>query len=414
MLTVSRCPFHFPTDDTHSVILMTRSWRIDDREYEYLRELLDAGFPDASANAGFVGRLEKAFAEKFGSRFAISFANGTATLHASLAAVGVEPGDEVIVPPLTMAATSLAVLHQHAVPVYADIDLRTFNIDPASIAQRITPRTKAIIPVALYGLSPDMDAITALAKRHRLAVIEDDAQCFLGRYKGRMVGTLGDLASFSFQGTKHMSSGEGGMIITDNPDYADHVARFASLGYGLVSAQPGKSKIDRRAIVHPSFKRHVTLGFNYRISELCAAFALAQLDKLESFVSKRQAAARAFHEVVQGCSWLTPQHVPSDCVHSCWAYVLLLNPECGVSWQQFFDKFKELGGEWFYGAWELTYRESFFQKTYGDRYPPGLCPIAERIQPQLIQLKTNYGDPGVVAHQANALAMTIRHFGMTR
>ena len=389
---------------------MPRSWRVDDREYAYLSELLDAGFPDGSAKAGFVARLEKAFAEKFGSRFAVSFTNGTATLHASLAAVGVKPGDEVIVPPLTMSATSLAVLHQNAVPVFADVDPRTFNIDPSSIEQRITPNTKAIIPVALYGLAPEMDAITALAKRHGLAVIEDDAQCFLGRYKGHMVGTLGDLASFSFQGTKHMTSGEGGMVISDNPEYADRVARFASLGYGLVSAQPGKSKIDRRAIVHPSFKRHVALGFNYRLSELCAAFALAQLEKLELFVAQRQAAARAFHEVVQTCSWLTPQHVPSDCVHSCWAYAVLLDVDCGVSWQQFFDKFVELGGEWFYGAWSLTYLEPFFQETYGDRYPPGLCPVAERIQPQLIQLKTNYADASIVAQQAEALAKTIRYF----
>ena len=247
---------------------MTRSARIDDREYAYLRELLDAGFPDASANAGFVARLEGAFAEKFGTRFAISFTNGTATLHAALAATGVKAGDEVIVPPLTMAATSLAVLHQNAVPVFADIDARTFNINPASIAERITPRTKAIIPVALYGVAPDMDAIMALARQHRLVVIEDDAQCFLGRCHGRLVGSIGDMASFSFQGTKHMTCGEGGMLVTNNPEYADRAARFASLGYGLVTAQPGKSKIDRRKIVHPSFKRHVSLGFNYRLSEL--------------------------------------------------------------------------------------------------------------------------------------------------
>ncbi|HWL10727.1 MAG TPA: DegT/DnrJ/EryC1/StrS family aminotransferase, partial [Planctomicrobium sp.] len=371
---------------------MPASMRIDDREHQYLRELLDGGFPDASAQTGFVARLEKKFAEKFGTRFAISFTNGTATLHAALAAAGVRQGDEVIVPPLTMASTSLAVLHQHATPVFADIDPQTFNIDPSSIVARITPRTRAIIPVALYGLSPDMDAIMAIAKRHNLVVIEDDAQCFLGRYQGRMVGTLGDMASFSFQGTKHMTCGEGGMIITDNAEYADRVARFASLGYGLVTAQPGKSKIDRRSIVNPGFKRHVSLGFNYRLSELCAAFALAQLEKLETFVSHRQGVAKAFEEVVSGCSWLRPQKIPEGYVHASWAYVMWLDPEHGVTWQQFFDKFVELGGEWFYGAWALTYTEPFFQETYGDLYPIGLCPVAERIQPQLIQLKTNYSD----------------------
>ncbi len=346
---------------------MPKSWRVDDREYAYLTELLDSGFPDGSASAGFLGRLERRFAETFGSKYAISFTNGTATLHAALVAAGVGPGDEVIVPPLTMASTSLAVLQANAVPVFADIDSRTFNISAASIAERITPQTKAIITVALYGLSPDMDAIMQLAHRHKLAVIEDDAQCFLGKYKGRMVGTIGDLASFSFQNTKHITSGEGGMVITDNPEYADSVARFASLGYGLVTAQPGKSKIDRRSIVHPSTNRHVSFGFNFRMSELCAAFALAQLEKLEMFVSKRQAAARAFDEKARACSWLTPQHVPSDCTHSCWAYVMQLEPAHGVSWQQFFDKFVEFGGEWFYGAWNLTYLEPYFRKEFGDR-----------------------------------------------
>lgn len=386
---------------------MPPSWRVDRRERAYLEELLDGGFPDGSSTSGFVGRLERAFAEKFGARFAISFANGTATLHAALVAAGVRPGDEVIVPPLTMASTSLAVLHAGAVPVFADIDPGTFNIDPRSIAERITPRSRAVIPVALYGLSPDMDAILELAQRHRLVVIEDAAQCFLGRYRGRTVGTLGHLASFSFQNTKHMTCGEGGMILTDDADLADRVARFASLGYGLVTAQPGKTGIDRRAIVHPGFKRHVGLGFNYRMSELCAAFALAQLEKLDEFVARRQAAAAAFDAVVSGCRWLVRQQVPGNCVHAYWAYVLRLDPGKGIGWQQFFDKFVELGGEWFYGAWSLTYEEPYFREAFGDRYPRGLCPIAERTQPCLIQLKTNYGDPTIVAEQAGALARTI-------
>jgi perosamine synthetase len=249
-----------------------------------------------------------------------------------------------------------------------------------------------------------------VARANSISVIEDDAQCFLGRYKGRMVGTIGDLASFSFQGTKHMTCGEGGMVLTNNAELADKVARFASLGYGLVNAQPGKSKIDRRTIVHPSFKRHVSLGFNYRMSELCAAFAVAQLEKLEQFVEKRRAAAKSFESVVNGCSWLRPQLTPADHINAYWAYVLYLDPDYGVTWQQFFDKFVEFEGEWFYGAWSLTYLEPFFQEQFGTRYPIGLCPIAEKIQPQLIQLKTNYGDPDAVAKQTAALQKTISYF----
>ena len=386
------------------------SWRISGRELDYVRQVLESGFP-GSSDVNFVAKLEAAFAERFDCEYAISHANGTATLHSALAAVGVGPGDEVIVPPLTMASTSLAVLHQRGVPVFADVDPDTFLIDPESIQDRITPRTRAIITVALYGLSPDMDPIMELARQHDLAVIEDDAECFLGRYKGRVVGSIGDLASFSFQNSKHVTCGEGGMVTTNSQEYADRVARFASLGYGLVHAGAGKSKIDKRAIRHPSFKRHVSFGFNYRMSELCAAVALAQFERLEEFVSWRQRAAKAFDQVVRPCPWLQPQHVGEDYEHSYWAYVVKLDTAAGPTWEQFFDQFAEAGGDGFYGAWSLTYLEPMFQDgSLGRDYEPGMCPIAEAIQPRLMQLKTNYGDQETIDRQAEALDRTIRHF----
>jgi perosamine synthetase len=388
---------------------MARSWRIGTKEYEYVAELLDSGFPGA-ADVQFTARLEAAFAARFGCRYAISHTNGTATLHSALAAVGVGPGDEVIVPPLTMASTSLAVLHQQAVPVFADIDPDTFLISPASIATRITPRTRAIITVALYGLAPDMDPILALARQHGLAVIEDDAQCFGGRYKGRLVGSIGDLASFSFQNSKHITCGEGGMVTTNRQEYADRVARFASLGYGLVHAGAGKSAIDKRAIVHPRFKRHVSLGYNYRLSELCAAVSLAQLERLDEFLAWRRRTAQAFAAVVAGCAWLKPQHVGADYEHSYWAYTLKLDTDA-VSWEQFYEEFAACGGDGFYGAWSLTYEEPLFQdRSLPYRCAPGLCPVAEATQPCLVQLKTNYGDAATIERQAEALARTIRHF----
>jgi perosamine synthetase len=392
-------------------IAMTRSWRIGEHEFEYVRQVLESGFP-GSASVSFVARLEAAFAAKFDCQYAISHTNGTATLHSALAAVGVQPGDEVIVPPLTMASTSLAVLHQRAIPVFADIDPDTFLIAPRSVRERITPRTKAIITVSLYGLSPDMDPILAAAREHGLAVIEDDAQCFLGCYKGRVVGSIGDLASFSFQNSKHITCGEGGIVTTNNLEYADRVARFASLGYGLVCAGAGKSKIDKRAIVNPGFKRHVSLGFNYRVSELCAAVTYAQLERLDEFVAWRKKTAAAFREVVNGCSWLKPQYVGPDYEHSYWAYVLKLDPaKKDVTWQQFYDKFNELGGEGFYGAWSLTHLEPVFQDgSLRVKYQAGICPVAEATQPCLIQLKTNYGDQATIDRQADVLAKTIRCF----
>lgn len=387
---------------------MLQSWRINELEKKYVEMVLDSGFP-GSSDVSFVKKLEELFQQKFDSKYAISFTNGTATLHAALWAAGVGPGDEVIVPPLTMASTSYAVLYLGAKPVFADIDPQTFLISPLSIRAKITSKTKAIIPVALYGLCPDMDAIMDIAREFNLIVIEDDAQCFLGKYKDKVVGTLGDIASFSFQNSKHITCGEGGITITNNLNYAEKMRRFSSLGYGLIGALAGKSKINKSEIVAPDFARHTDLGFNYRLSEICAAVAFAQLEKLEMFVEWRKKVAKAFEQAIGDCTWLVPQKTPSNCAHSYWAYTLRLNTKSVTfSWKDFYNKFLELGGDGFYGAWRLTYDEPYFSKCFPEA--KGSCPNAERIQPQLIQLKTNYGNEGEIKKQAEILNQTIKFF----
>ena len=196
--------------------------RLAGNESNYVLEVLSTEFR-SSSGATMMRRLEEAFAKRFESTYAISFVNGTATMHAALEAMSIGPGDEVIVPPLTMSATTFAVLQANATPVFADVDFDTFQIDASSIAERITPRTRAIITVALYGLSPDMDPIMDLAKKHNLFVIEDNAECFLGKYKGRLVGTLGHCSSFSFQSSKHLTSGEGGIVLTEDKELAERI-----------------------------------------------------------------------------------------------------------------------------------------------------------------------------------------------
>lgn len=383
---------------------------VNSNELKYIAELFDSGYPGTTTK-NFVGLFEEAFAEKFQSTYAITHVNGTATLHSALAARGIGHGDEVIVPPLTMASTSLAVLYTQATPVFADVDPETFTLNPESVRGKITPRTKAIIPVALYGLAPDMDPIMDLANQHNLLVIEDAAQCFLGKYHQRMVGTIGHVGSFSFQNSKHMTCGEGGIVITSDADLAEKIRRFTSLGYGLVGADAGCSRIDKRKLVNPQFERHVDLGYNYRLSEICAAVLLAQLEKLDHFVDMRRATATAFDEVVSSCPWLSPQKTPTGYHHAYWAYTVKIDPSCGTDmWQNFYDKFVEFGGEGFYGAWKLTYQEPLFKSgDYGD-YDDGLCPVAERIQPYLMQFKTNYSDIEQINFQAEALDKTIRTF----
>lgn len=397
---------------------MTLTQRIQGNERRYIEEVLQSDFR-SSKGAGMMGKLEKAFAERFGSTYAISFVNGTATMHAALEAKGLGPGDEVIVPPLTMSATSFAVLQANATPVFADVEEDTFQISAASIAQRITPRTKAIITVALYGLSPDMDAIMALAKQHNLFVVEDNAECFLGRYKNRMVGTLGHCASFSFQSSKHITSGEGGMIITDDLVLADNIRKVQSLGYAGVGATKGK--ITKRDIQHPDYLRHVSMGWNYRMPELCCAVALAQLENLDVLVKRRIEASMAFEEAARGCDWLVPQKTPPGLVNSYWTWVAVLKRD-DITWMQFRDRFVELGGDGIYAAWQLSYlepmfqnlqllgREQFISEEVKNTYKRGLCPVAERLQPRLLQFKNSYWDPKDAQTQAQILRKTIASF----
>jgi len=393
--------------------------RIGTNELTYVEEVLQTEFR-SSSGATFMRRLEEAFAKRFNSTYAISFVNGTATMHAALEAMGVGPGDEVIVPPLTMSATTFAVLQANATPVFADVDAETFQIDPASIAARITPRTKAIITVALYGLSPDMDPIMALAEQYGLKVIEDNAECFLGEYKGRLVGTLGHCSSFSFQSSKHLTSGEGGIVLTGDRELAENIRKVQSLGYAGVGAT--KARITKKDIQDPAYSRHVTMGWNYRMPELCCAVALAQTENIDALVQRRIDVANIFSEATREFhDWFVPQKTGPECVNSYWTWACR-NEHPRVSWHTLRDAFLENGGHGVYAAWKLTYLEPMFEKlTLLGRerfisaenianYKPGLCPVAERLQKRLMQFKTNYWDISEAHVQAEILLKTLKQF----
>ena len=389
--------------------------RITELERQYAMESLDGQFKSAN-NYKFVVRLEKAFAEKMGTKHSVGFVNGTATLHTALEAAGVGMGDEVIVPPLTMSSTSLAVLQANAIPVFADVDEKTFLISAAEIEKKITDKTRAIIVVSLYGLMPDMDAIMDIANRHNLTVIEDDAQCFLGTYKGKNAGTIGHMGSFSFQASKHLTTGEGGMVTTNDDNLALQLRRISGLGYGSITMT--KARITKDDIQDPKFERHVALGWNYRMSDIVGAVGLAQTERMDELVEMRMACGKIWEDAMAGCDWIIPQYTPAECVHSYWAVAArMVHPN--ITWYDFRKKFMELGGDGIYAAWQLTYLEpAFREKAFlgreklfdGITYEKGLCPVAEMLQPQLLQFKTNYFDTAECEAQAEILKKTIAFF----
>lgn len=388
-------------------------------ELKYVKEVLASDMKSATGGS-WNNRLEKMFAKKFGSKYAIACNSGTSALHACLSAAGVGPKDEVISPALTVIMDTFAILYQNAIPVYADIDPETFNIDPKDIERKITPRTKAIFPVSLYGLPTDMDPIMKLAKKHNLIVIEDNAECCLSTYKGRIAGTVGHMSIFSFENSKHISVGEGGMIITNNEKLAERARKCAGIGFKNLRAEEGRVKLNREVSQDPDYKRHDYLGWNYRMPELNAAVAMAQLERLEESVRKRKQVAKLYARAIKGCNWLIPQKIPKGYTHSYFTYSLKYEGEktMGVSWKKFYQTYKEMGGDGFYGAWSVPYLEPVMAKGnyHGKgshytgpkiKYQKGPCPIAEGLQPKLMQFKTNYRDLDLAKRKAEALKVTI-------
>ncbi|HCA71333.1 MAG TPA: UDP-4-amino-4,6-dideoxy-N-acetyl-beta-L-altrosamine transaminase [Ruminococcaceae bacterium] len=267
------------------------------------------------------GRFEKKFAEYLGAKHALALNSCTAALHVSLLSAGISEGDEVITSPMTFASTANTIIHCGAKPVFADIDYRTGCIDPAEINRKITPKTKAIVPIHYSGQVCDLDAIYALADKYHLYVSEDAAHALWSRYKGRLIGHgLKGAASYSFYATKNLTTGEGGMLVTDN-DEIDAKARIWA-GQGMSKnawnryAKGGSWKYD---ICEP--------GYKYNMFDIQAALGLHQLDRLEEMQQKRVKIAAKYQAAFQPCDALDPPFVPDYTTH-CWhLYVLRIVPE---------------------------------------------------------------------------------------
>jgi perosamine synthetase len=254
------------------------------------------------ANAPEITALQREWADYVGVEHCLALNTGTAALHCACAAVGLCPGDEVIVPAFTFIATAMAVVHQGATPVFCDVDLRTYNLDPARIEERITERTRAIMPVHLHGLPADMDEIRAIARRHGLAVIEDAAQSHGATYRGARTGALADCAGFSLNATKNLCGGEGGFFVTDDPEQMKVARRLSVFGEDVNPTRPGE------------FRRYWShgVGWNYRSQELACALTRSQLARLDEYNATAQANAVVLGEGLGRLPGVAPPHVPDD------------------------------------------------------------------------------------------------------
>jgi len=305
-----------------------------------------------------VQQLEQNFKEYKGAQFAIALNSCTAALHLSILAAGIERDDEVIVPTLTFAATANAVIHAGAVPVFADCDKFTMNIDPDDIERKITNKTKAIIPVHFAGRPCDMKAIMNIAKKHNLIVIEDCAHAIETEYGGKKAGTFGDFGCFSFYVTKNIITGEGGMVVTNNEDYA---SRIKILGLHGMSRDAWKRFGDA------GYKHYqiVYAGFKYNMMDIQAAIGIHQLARIEKYWKRRQKIWNRYNNAFKGLPVFTPAPVRADTRHAYHLYTLLLDIDnLKISRDEFLGEMtrKNIGVGVHYIALHL---HPYYQQVYG-------------------------------------------------
>lgn len=399
-------------------------WRFKGKEIKYIKQVLDNDLRPKT-KLSFNEKLEKLFSKKHKQKYAITANSGTSTLHIALNAFGVGHGDEVILPNLTVSMCGFAIWQCGATPVYADVDQDTFNICPNDIEKKITKKTKAIMVVHIYGLMADMTAINKIAKKYNLYVLEDCAQCFFGKNNyGQISGTVSDVGSWSFEGTKHITTGDGGIVTTNNKALAVSMRRFGSAGYRNITARNGRIRINRDLFQNPKWKRHDRLAYNYRLSEISAAMGFAQLERINFFLNKRRSMGIKFLNFLKASKTklLKAQKTPKKFYHSYFTFACTFEGEkYGISWQKFRKKFISFGGDGIYAAWSLVSEEPPFSHAMkkglysgsmklSSNYGWGITPKAKNLQKKIMQFTTNQKNNFEVTKQVNALKKTLNYF----
>jgi len=343
---------------------------LGDDDIEAVAQVLRSGRL-TQLTGGAVAAFEAAFAAWQGARHCVSTSSGTTAIHAALIALDIGPGDEVIVPAHTFIASATPVLHQGAMPVFADVDERTYCISPESVAERITPTTKAIIAVHLNGHPADLDPLVEIADQRGIAVIEDAAQAHGALYKGRKVGTGGRLGCFSFWEDKIMTTGgEGGCVVTNDDAAAERLRRIRHHGEGPASGAAGERNY-----------YHLELGYNYRMTAMQAATGLVQLRRLDEYLESRRRNAAYLTEHLSKLPAVQPPFAADYAVHSYYKYICRLRPEAGIDISRFVQAVAAEGI-----PISRRYPTPLPRQPVFRDLGPAACPVAERLAGELFTL----------------------------
>jgi len=317
---------------------------IGDAEHEFIEDVLESG---RFLQGPYVEEFEEKWASAVGVEHAVAVTNGTVAIQLALNALGLEPGDEVIVPSISFGSTATAVVHQAGVPVFADVDREIYTLDHTDLERCLTDRTEAVMPVHLYGHPAEMDEIQAFADEHGLAVVEDAAQAHGATYRGEPVGSLGDIGCFSFYATKNITTGEGGVVTTDDDEAAEEIRHLRS---------------------HAMANRdvHTDLGYNYRMSELNGALGSAQVDRLETLNDRRAEISERLFEELGDIDWLEPVTVRPYVEHAYfWAPFEVETAAIGRSGKQVWRELKDRGVETRHRYVDPLYDQPVFENHRG-------------------------------------------------
>lgn len=360
-------------------------------EQDDIQAVVDVLKSDFLTTGPKIAEFEQTVADYVGAKYAVAISNGTSALHAACFAAGIEPGDEVITTPLTFAASANCVLYCGGTPVFADVDPKTYNIDPEDIQRKITDRTKAIIAVHLAGQPCDMDAIHSIAREHGLIVIEDGAHALGSVYKGKKVGSMSDMTTFSFHPVKPITTGEGGMIVTDNEDFYKKMILFRS--HGITRDDSMMTRNDG-----PWFYQQFNLGYNYRITDIQCALGCSQMKKLDRFLARRKEIVARYNEAFADCDNIITPYQLSD-TESGWHLYIVQVKKCDR--RQVFENMreKEIGVNVHYIP---VYMHPYYQE-HG--YENVHCANAEEIYSHIISLPLY---PGLTSEQQDYVIDTLK------
>ena len=360
-------------------------------EQDDVNSVIEALRSDFITTGPKVAEFEKAICNFTGAKFAVAVSNGTAALHCAANAAGIGTGDEVIVTPMTFAASANCILYCCGIPVFADVLPETLLLNPAEVEKKITKKTKAIIAVDYAGQPCDYDKLAKIAKKYGIILISDACHSIGGKYKGRRVGTLADMTCFSFHPVKHITTGEGGMIVTDNAKFAEKMRVFRNHGITTDYRQ--------REEKGSWFYEMAELGYNYRITDFQCALGISQLKKLTGWISKRREIAERYDGAFKGNPDIKPLGVSSELTHAYHLYVLRISQNIGRD--EMFKKLRNAG----IGVnvhYIPVHLHPYYQKNL--QTSPGLCPVAEEAFKEILSIPMF---PGLTEEQQNLIVKLI-------